>query len=180
MKAYEISLFREKLADDQDNLNARRSLHEQYEWIEAYWQHRYNGNNPLSKFSKEFESYYWGLSDFRELTREFSSFSPVGSSKRNFDPTESVKQATLYLRHHAKLFEVKFPDIDNEKEVRKMWKKSSFEAILTIVKQVRDNLFHGRKMDLEENKYQRNKELVTMSSNITRLILDKLVEAERT
>ena len=115
------------------------------------------------------------------MAREFSGYKPVGSSNRNFDPTEPVKQATFHLRHHTDLFETELLlfDDENEVEIGRKWPKDSFEAaVLILVKKVRDNLFHGRKMDLEEDKYQRNKELVTMSSKIKRLILDGLIEAE--
>ncbi|MEQ8360100.1 MAG: hypothetical protein RH860_11480 [Cytophagales bacterium] len=153
MESYEIATFREKLSNDKDNLNVRRSFHEQYEWLEAYWQNRY-GNNYISKFSDELGYHYWNLDEFKDMAREFSGYTPVGSSNRNFDPTESVKQATFHLRHHAQLFETEMPpfDYENEVEIGSKWRKHSFEAVLTLVKQVRDNLFHGRKMDLQEDK----------------------------
>jgi len=178
MNANEIDSFRDRLSNDQDNLNVRRSFHEQYEWLEAFWQHRYGKSNHISRFAQEFESFYWVIPEIKALTAEFSAYTPVGSSSRNFDPTNSVRQATFFLRHHCGLFEYDFPDEGGEAELGSEWDKSPFVAILTIVKQVRNNLFHGRKMDMQEDRYQRNKELVTMSSNITRLILDRLSDAE--
>ena len=179
MTSLEIDRFRKRIAKDRENLLARRSFHEQYEWLEAFWQHRYGGKNHVSRFAQEFESFFWAIPDFRALTGELSAYTPVGSSNNNFDPTKSVRRATFFLRHHCGLYEYDFPDDGGESELGLEWKKSPFEAILTIMKQVRDNLFHGRKMDLEDDKYRRNKELVTMSSNITKAILDKLTEAEQ-
>ena len=102
----------------------------------------------------------------------------MGSSKINFEPAESVKRATYFLRHHSELHEIEFPDIDDEKKIGAKWEKSSFNALLTIVKQIRDNLFHGRKMDLAEEQYARNKELVRMAIETTTIVLDKLEQAE--
>ena len=177
MEAYQIHLFREKLAKDKRNLDARREFHEQYEWLESYWQRRYR-NNHVARFSSEFNSFYWELPELKELARKFSSYPPVGNSKRDFEPSESVKKATFFLKHHMGLFDIELPDIENEKALGRKWSKNPLEAILVIVKQVRDNLFHGRKMELESDQYERNYELVSMSRDITRLFLDSLAEAE--
>ena len=72
-----------------------------------------------------------------------------------------------------------FPDLDNEKVTGKKWTKSCFNALLTIIKQIRDNLFHGRKIELAPEQYNRNKELIGLSVELTTVILDNLENAEK-
>ncbi|MFY0675609.1 MAG: hypothetical protein JXQ87_19625 [Bacteroidia bacterium] len=178
MNASEIRLFRDKLAQDNENLQIRRTLHEHYEWIEAYWQNRYKGNNHIDQFDNEFGQFFWDKEETKSIARKFSFYPPVGSSKNNFEPTVSIQRATFYLRYHSGLIEEGFPDPSNENEIGQSWTKSSFAALLTIVKQIRDNLFHGRKMELSEPQYTRNKELIGMSIEATTIVLDNLEEGE--
>ncbi|AGA80114.1 hypothetical protein [Echinicola vietnamensis] len=178
MKALQIRLFRERLAQDKENLSIRRTLHEHYEWLESYWQNRYNGNNHIDQFDKEFGEFYWARKDTKSIARKFSSYPPVGSSRMDFEPTVSLQRATFYLRYFCDLFEEKFHDTSNENEIGEAWTKSPFVALLTIVKQVRDNLFHGCKMELDEPQYTRNKELIGMSVEVTTIVLDNLEKAE--
>ena len=179
MKAFEIRMFREKLSHDKTNLENRRTLHEHYEWLESYWQNKYKGNNHIDKFVEEFGEHYWEIPAIKEIARKFSFYPPVGSSKKDFEPTESILRATFCLRYFSDLHEEEFPDLDNEKETGEKWTKSSFNALLTILKQIRDNLFHGRKMELAPEQYNRNKELIALSVELTTLILDNLENAEK-
>ncbi|MDT0690305.1 hypothetical protein RM549_10950 [Salegentibacter sp. F188] len=179
MKSNEIRLFREKLEQDQENLNIRRQFHEQYEWLEGYWNGRYRGNNHIDQFDREFGDYFWNLGELRDLVRDLASYPPIGSSKSNFDSTITIQRATYYLRFSTNLYEIEFPmDSDNDKEIANEWNKSAFNGSLTIVKQIRDNLFHGRKAELSEPQYTRNKELISMGVRITNLILEKLEDVE--
>lgn len=178
MLATQIRLFRERLAQDKENLDLRRTLHEHYEWLESYWQNKYKGNNHIDRFGNEVGDYYWNMKATKTIAKKFAFYPPVGSSKNNFEPNVTIQRATFYLRYYSDLFEEEFPDTSDEKEIGGLWRKSSFVALLTIVKQIRDNLFHGRKMELEELQYTRNKELISMSVEVTSIILDKLEEAE--
>ncbi len=178
MQATQIRLFREKLTQDKQNLDLRRTLHEHYEWLESYWQNRYKGNNHIDKFDSEFGDFYWDRIDTKAIAYKIAFYPPVGSSKNNFEPSISIQRATFFLRHYSDLFEEEFPDTSNEKEIGKLWQKNSFVALLTIVKQIRDNLFHGQKMELAEPQYTRNKELINMAVEITSIVLDHLEEAE--
>jgi len=179
MKAYEIEMFRQRLAEDPDNLNIRRTMHEQYEWLDSYWKEKYGDANQIDKFCDEYEKFYWECAEVREVARKLSFYPPVGSSSYNIEPTPQIQRATYYLKHKSNLVEGGFPKNEAEEALASQWKKSSFNALLTIVKQIRDNLFHGQKMDLEENQYKRNKELVTMGANLTTVVLNRLGEAEQ-
>src|SRR5690606_7108833 len=178
MNAQQIKLFREKLNSDADNLKVRRELHEHYEWLEAYWRARYIGNNYIDKFDEEFGTFFWNIEQVREVAHDFAFYPPVGSSNNNFLPTTHINRATFYLRYNSNLIKPEFPGETGEKEIASQWKKSSFAALLTIVKQIRDNLFHGRKTEIEEPQYQRNKELVSLAVKFTGTVLDNLDNAE--
>lgn len=178
MNAQQIKQFREKLNFDKENLELRRRLHENYEWLESYWQDNYKGNNHIDKFCNDFSNFYWSLTEIKNIAHKLALYPPVGSSKRNFEPSITIQRATFFLRHFSDLFENVFPDTDNEKEIASHWSKSPLNAVLTIVKQIRDNLFHGRKMELNEPQYTRNKELINMAVQFTDLVLENLVLAE--
>lgn len=178
MTANDIHNFRQRLSEDPDNLLNRRTLHEHYEWLESYWNDNYKGKNQIDKFASDYGAFFWNLEETKAIARKFSFYPPVGSSKRNFNPTETVKRATFFIKYNTGLFGDKFPDIDNEKVIGDKWNKSPFVALLTIVKQIRDNLFHGRKMELADDQYNRNKELVAMATEVTSIILDNLQAAE--
>ena len=51
--------------------------------------------------------------------------------------------------------------------------------MMYIVRQIRNNLFHGRKLELRHRQYERNKCLVMTAEKITALLLEHLVEAEQ-
>lgn len=179
MKAYEIEMFRQRLAEDPENLNIRRTMHEHYEWLDSYWKERYGDANQIDKFCGEFEKFYWECAEIKEVARKLSFYSPVGSSSYNFEPSVQIQRATYFLKHKSNLVEGGFPKDEGEEVLANQWQKSSFNALLTIVKQIRDNLFHGQKMDLEETQYKRNKELITMAASLTTVVLNKLVQAEQ-
>lgn len=178
MKAYEITMFRDRLSNDPENLNIRRTFHEHYEWLDAYWAENY-GSNSISKFCKDHETFYWDIISIREIARKFCFYTPVASSSYNFEPTKPIKSATYYLKHKGNLVQGG-PNDDYEEQIAEGWKKSPFEALLTILKQIRDNLFHGKKMELEAEQYQRNKDLISMAVTATAIILDNLEKAEAT
>lgn len=55
---------------------------------------------------------------------------------------------------------------------------AAFKALMYIVRQIRNNLFHGNKLEIEEAQYKRNKELVQIAASITEVILNNLKNAE--
>jgi len=177
MDAHHIKLFREKLKSDKENSTLRGQFHQQYEWLEAYWNERYK-NNLLDRFSDEFGDFYWSIEEIKGLAHIFAMYPPVGSSNLRFEPSTTIKRATFHLRYFSNVLEESFPEVENDKEIGEEWKKSSFNALLTIIKQIRDNLFHGKKMELAEDQYQRNKELVGFGVEFTTLVLDRLEEVE--
>jgi len=49
---------------------------------------------------------------------------------------------------------------------------------MCIIRQIRNNLFHGNKLQIENKQYNRNKKLVQVAASITNVILDNLKNAE--
>ena len=180
MISEEIQLFRNKLRQDPVNQNNRRLFHELFEWLESFWNRNYAGNNGLSNFSNQFDDFYWNIPELKKLSGRLCMYPPIGNSNNNFIPQENILRATYHLRHHSNLFDgINMPPVnDGDEDKGNLWQHSKLETILTIVSQIRNNLFHGRKMEVEEEQYQRNKELIAISVKISNLILENLVEAE--
>ena len=53
-----------------------------------------------------------------------------------------------------------------------------FLALMFIIRQIRNNLFHDNKLQIENEQYDRNKKLVQVAALITNVILDNLKKAE--
>jgi hypothetical protein len=166
MKAFDILCFRLKLEEDIENREYRRRFHENYEWLDGYCRSKWvtDGDNAILKFSNKFGEYYWhNVSEIPALTIRMGELGPVGSSRKpNYEPTLEIVHATILLRR------------DNSNPIQK------FKSMMELVRQIRNNLFHGKKMDLNELPvYERNKNLVWLGAEITTVVLDYLEEAER-
>jgi hypothetical protein len=162
-----IHEFRNRLALDPENQQNRRAFHEAYEWFEGFLVAY--GRNAFDKFSLEYQDFYWNKSSIKDLTKKLILYPPIGSSKLDFEPTPTILRSTYFLRKVCGI-----PLDENELSIANKWKKSEFQAILEIIKQIRNNLFHGMKMNLEENQYKRNKELIAIASELMTEILDNL------
>lgn len=179
MLGEEIRQFREKLKTDPENQEIRRRFHENYEWLESYWQRKFHGNNGDQIFCNKHGDYYWQKDEIKELAKRLAEIKPVGSSKNNFNPVENILRATFYLKYHTEIFDD--GDIEKDEEEMKsgsLWNRNAFDAVFEVIKQIRNNLFHGRKIDLDSEQYERNKELVTIASDFTETLLNYLLEAE--
>lgn len=167
MNAFEILSFRQHLEmNDPENREFRRRFHENYEWLDGYCRSKWvaDGDNAIIKFSNKFGEYYWhNVAGIPEFIKEIGALGPVGSSRNpNYEPTQEIVRATLIL-------------LDDSSTPAK-----KFRAMMEMVRQIRNNLFHGKKMELNEpDIYQRNKELVRIGSEITTVVLDRLEESAR-
>jgi len=158
MDINEIRAFRVRLASDPETWEARRSLHENYEWLEGYWRSQF-GENFFEKVWQVHGEYYWqNFPRLKEIAAEFAKRKPVGNSQNiDYAPSGEVIAATDALKV-----------LDKTPQLH-------FRALMIIVRQIRNNMFHGRKMDIvDDTQYQRNKELIRYAAEITGLILDNL------
>lgn len=181
MLSYEILSFIDRLDDDLENKELRRKFHENYEWLESYWKRKYNVNNGEQLFCNHHADFYWQIDAIKNIAKRLSIMKPVGSSTQNFEATLNILRATYFLKYKCDFFqEGDIEENQGEIEQSDNWNQSGFHALFSIIKQIRDNLFHGRKTDLEESQYERNKELVKIGAEITTLLLENLIEAEET
>jgi hypothetical protein len=179
MVSYEISNFIDRLNVDIENKEVRRRFHENYEWLESYWKRKFGGNNGNQLFCNNHGEFYWQIDDIKNTAKQLTAIRPVGSSNNNFQPTVSTYRATYFLKYNSDLYlEGENEEIQDETAHANNWNSTSFHALFAIMKQIRDNLFHGRKIDLDEVQYQRNKELVEIGADLTDLLLLNLNEAE--
>jgi len=148
----------------------------------------------LDKFCQRFGDYYWNLEELRESAWELAGQGCVGKSTDEYKPSDEVIKATMFLLHKTEIKPGKdeVPGCDavnchktrhglqlcNAPQQADEWNRSGFKAAMYIVRQIRHNLFHGRKLEVEPRQYERNRQLVSSAQQITDLLLEHLVEAE--
>jgi hypothetical protein len=170
------------LRSDSENLEFRRRLHENYEWLEAYWKEKFP-TTEFDGFCMEYGQYYWAIPEIKSYAIAIVKLPPVGNSKNeHYNPSQNILQATASLKCSSELFKVGDISVSaQELSDAELWSNkdfSAFHALMTIVRQIRNNLFHGKKMDMEPEQYRRNKQLVQFSAEITEKLLFNLYEAE--
>jgi hypothetical protein len=189
MTAEEIQLFRHRLQSDEEYREARRAFHEAYEWLEGYWRtNRQVGT--FGSFCDRFGAYFWNsVPEVRGLAGRLACEGFVGDSMRNFRPNDRVIRATMFLLYKADFVSQdalancegnmrrRNPDLCRP-EIAECWTGDAFEAMMEIVRQIRNNLFHGRKMEFDGEQYDRNRRLIILARDITQTLLDNLVEAD--
>jgi hypothetical protein len=83
---------------------------------------------------------------YKNIAKKLIIIRPVGASNNNFKPTLNILRATYFLKYRSELFE-KGEIEDNQEEIvhAKNWNATNFKALFSIMKQIRNSLFHGRK-----------------------------------
>lgn len=133
-------------------------------------------------FGKKSESLCWNYGSIKDNTRELVSCECVGNGKSFELPNEYVRAATLYLRNelHIDSGSVCANCKKNELCNKIKWNSISdfnnykFAATMRILYQIRCNLFHGDKPELEGDQGERNKKLVENGDRILTDILHVL------
>jgi hypothetical protein len=164
MRASDVTMLRDYLNQmDPKNLENRRRFHENYEWLEGYWRDSW-GTSGFNKFSEKLGAYYWSVDGFQTLANELAGMSPIGdSTKPNYEPNQTVIDATQKLW-------------DGSNNIEEL-----FKATMILIRQIRNNLFHGKKMEISDRAaYARNKELVRLARQITDILLEQLEPAVST
>ncbi len=199
MNAQDLMYVIDRIQSDKEHHRDRRNFHENYEWLEHFWRYKYKkGDNSIDDFITQKGQFYWNIKSIRVLAKEFASIECVGSNKDpDYAQTLMIAQATMYLRYICNLYDKDTPTCDTiscrEHKIRKghctksnalLWKKDfdpvfAFRALMFIVRQVRNNLFHGHKISVEPDLFKRNKVLVELSAQVTEVLLTNLFESER-
>ncbi|MBK7443113.1 MAG: hypothetical protein IPI65_16845 [Bacteroidetes bacterium] len=113
--------------------------------MEAYFSEKFD-KNPFEKFCDTYSAFYWEFDVLREIARQFSSLNAVGNSIKNNIPSQNIIQATYFLKYKCNLYKnIEVDPVAAEIEETDKWNKSPFEALLVIIRQIRNNLFHGKK-----------------------------------
>jgi hypothetical protein len=182
-----IHELRGRLENDPEYREARCGFYEAYGWLEGYWREQWRSNG-FESFCRNFGPLYWEDENLRDLAGELACEGPVGNSARGYVPTNEVVAATFHLLNESKV--VSEDDRHRcveaarnrcrrrREEEPSEWNSSSFHAMMLMIRQIRNNLFHGRKMEIERIQYERNKRLVTLARDITELLLSNLERVE--
>jgi hypothetical protein len=199
MNAHELLHTIMQIRSDEDHLQQRRILSENYEWLEHFWRYNYGHNDDsIYRFITDKGDFYWSLDIIKEYAKRFVEIECVGSNKRqDYSQNREIARATMYLRYSCNLFGENQPDCISigcrghkigtgfcNRQAAHEWKGDfnpifAFKALIYIIRQVRNNLFHGHKLSLEQPQYSRNVELVRLASHATEILVEFLVESEK-
>lgn len=199
MDARELLTTINHIREDDNHLQQRRILSENYEWLEHFWRYKYRqDNNSINQFIIDKGRFYWDIEGIKELAKEFARIECVGSNKRpNYSQNREIAEATMYLRYSCDFFGENQPDCNTigcrahktatgfcNRQAAHNWNEDfdpvfAFKALIYIIRQIRNNLFHGHKLSLEPQQYSRNVELVRLASETTEVLVEHLVESDR-
>lgn len=184
-----------KIRSDNDHLNDRRVLHENYEWLEHFWRKKYNREDQsIDDFITEKANFYWNTSEIKNFAKELASIECVGSNRKpNYTQNQEIAKATNYLRFYCILFEKNTPVCNSipcrqhktqiavcSAATGRLWHTNdnsnfaAFKALIYIIRQIRNNLFHGHKMTLDNEQFQRDKILVSIAARTSNFLIDHL------
>ena len=127
-------------------------------------------------FGAKNETILWNDS-IEQYTRDLVSLECVGDGKNNSHPDIFVKTATLHLRRELYIDDVcsHCRKGCNHSEVSD-YDFNKLDATMRILYQIRCNLFHGDKTELEGKQGDRNKELVDIGDKILNNIFQRLAD----
>ena len=127
-------------------------------------------------FGEKNESILWN-DTIEEYTHDLVSFECVGDGKNDAVPKDYVKTATLHLRSELYIND----GCSNCRKACNPSEVSNFDfnkldATMRILYQIRCNLFHGDKSELDGDQGERNKKLVEIGDKILENIFQRLAE----
>jgi len=149
-----------KAKASKDNLLTYRAVfRENYSEME-----RYCADNNHKKNCTDWIANQINLFEGNEkIIRDLVSLEPIRSNNLNFKVTPTVQKATDFLRKRL---------IDDS--IQTDYDKSESRAVFELVQQIRDNLTHQNKSEIERNQYERNHEILKLGSELTNSIIEKI------
>jgi hypothetical protein len=198
MNARELTAIINHIKGDHEHLQQRRIFNENWEWLEHFWRYEYwQRNNSFDDFIAAKGHFYWNIEDIKGMAICFASIECVGSNyKPDYSQNQEIANATMYLRYSCNLFEGSQPNCDSigcrghktgtelcNRQAARNWRGDfdsvfAFKALMYILRQIRNNLFHGHKLSMEQPQYGRNVELVGLAANTTDILIERLIESE--
>lgn len=192
MSARRYHTIRRRLEDDSEKYRRRLEFMADYEWLEGYWNEAFDG---LSSFVQKTCDYYWRHESVKEAGRRYAGMECVGNSDWDaYLQTGEIGKATMHLRYHAGLFAGEAPTCENlDCRTRKRktghcrpekgteWPTGNhggFKAVMEITRQIRNNLVHGNKLQIEVEQLERNHAIIEAAAVLLRTVWRELPAAE--
>ena len=187
MSQKEIANAKKTIQNWLDHSNEIPKVYEKFfiRWalINSFYNALYPGINgdskKVTKFGCEFSSLCNSLKNEKENIKVLIKDECVGKGSHFSKPSKYVKRATLNLRTIMNFTEgcsncreSKRRECQNVPDINYNFKP--FEAIIRIIYQIRCNLFHGDKLALSGDQFNRDKRLVKASNSILYIVLKQI------
>lgn len=144
-----------------DYSNYRNNFKDKYTFLEKYCKENYKNKNVHSCLPQKFN--FLNEVEILNKTKELINLEYIKDNNYGFIVNPSVQKSTDLLR-------AVFANQENENINKVELNKSLFQ----LLKQIRDNLIHDGKFELEENQFNRNFQITKISSEMSDLIINKL------
>ena len=134
----------------------------------------------ILKFGVCFKFLFNKLKDKEENIKILIKDECIGNGRSTSVPSDHVKTATIQLREKLGIAN----GCENCREIkRRECQKIAltdhiyepFEAILRVIYQIRCNLFHGNKLVLEGDQFERDRKLINAGNSILEIVLEQLL-----
>ena len=155
-----LNEFNSKVKDT-DYSSYRNNFKTNYTFLEKYCKENYNNKNVYNCLPQKFD--FINEEEIYIKTKKLIDLEYIKDNNLGFNVNPNVQKSTNLLR------EV-FGNQKNENVDQVELNKSLFQ----LLKQVRNNLTHDGKFELEENQLNRNYEITKISSDISDLIINKI------
>lgn len=139
----------------------RHNFREYYTALENFWKTNKVKSNPLDWLSNRID-----LTNEEKIKEDIINLITLDYVKANdfrFEVKPLIRNATNFLRNEL---------LQEQNEHN--FNKNKTMAILLIIEQIRNNITHDGKIELEENQYNRNEELILYSQNILEYIVQNI------
>jgi|ERR1035437_1190623 hypothetical protein len=130
-----------------------------YTRLDKYCKLNYGKGNFIEWISEKINL----LSGNEELVKELIMLDYIGDNSLNYEKSPTVINATDYLRKIL---------IDNS--IISKWKKSDSRAIFEILKQIRDNITHFGKFEIEDSQFDRNFLIIKIATKLSESMIEKI------
>jgi hypothetical protein len=150
--------FRKKI-NGSDNEKFRANLKENYTLLEKYCKEKIGKKATVMLLSDRLDLHK--NIDVVNAIKSIIELDYIKSNSLNFEVNLDVKNATDFLRQNLLGIETESKFAHNESK-----------AILYLLQQIRDNITHNGKFELDEEQFERNYKLVKAGSEIS----DKIIE----
>ncbi|HLS11805.1 MAG TPA: hypothetical protein VK050_06560 [Flavobacteriaceae bacterium] len=153
--------FREK--ETEELKKYRNDFRDNFAYIESFCKKKFKGKFNLDLLSKQ-----TNLAEIcREEIVELIEQDYIRSNSYNFEIRPSVKNATDFLRK----------EILNEK-IDVTYRGNVERAVFDLLKEIRDNLVHYGKFEVDDAQYDRNFILIKNATLITATLINEKMEDE--